>query len=150
MKNKDNKYRIWLKTFQPYATLPYKIEEYAKITHTKHQKCLDIHCWSEHAAGCLKIKCNTKTRSVSSVQQVGFFNIGSGRVLDKILSSGSGLGRVGVSKIRSGISGYLFYFRVFRVFPGMSGIFGYFCIFWLFSNTYWGLKILQQNQTGFR
>ena len=64
----------------------------------------------------------------SSAQRVGFFNIGSGRVLDKIPGSGSGSGRVGVSKntIRyfrvsfflSGISGY---FRVCRVFSGISG-----------------------------
>ena len=74
----------------------------------------------------------------TSAQRVGFFNIGSGQVLDKIPGSGSGSGRVGVSKTRSGISGYLFYFRVFRVFPGMSGIFGYFWVYpyilGLFSN----------------
>ena len=62
-------------------------------------------------------------------QRVGFFNIGSGRVLDKIPGSGSGSGRVGVSKytigyfrvsfLLSGISGYVGYFRVFL---GMSGI----------------------------
>ena len=66
------------------------------------------------------------------------YRVGSGQVLDKIPGSGSGSGRVGVSKIRSGISGYLFYFRVFRVFPGMSGIFGYFWVYLyilgLFSN----------------
>ena len=32
--------------------------------------------------------------NMSSAQRVGFFNIGSGRVLDKILGSGSGSGRV--------------------------------------------------------
>ena len=68
--------------------------------------------------------------SGSSALRVGFFNIGSGRVLDKI--PGSGSGRVGVSKytigyfrvsfLLSGISGYVGYFRVF---PGMSGIYGY-------------------------
>ena len=71
-----------------------------------------------------------------SAQRVGFFNIGSGRVLDNIPGSGSGSGRVGVSKnmIRcfrvsfflSGISGY---FGYFRVFPGISGIFGYFWVY---------------------
>ena len=34
-----------------------------------------------------------------SAQRVGFFNIGSGRVLEKIPGSGSGSGRVGVLKI---------------------------------------------------
>ena len=71
--------------------------------------------------------------------------VGSGRVLDKIPGSGSGSGRVGVSKnmigyfrvsfFLSGISGY---FGYFRVFPGMSGIFGYFWVYpyilGLFSN----------------
>ena len=67
----------------------------------------------------------------TSAQRVGFFNIGSGRVLDKIPGSGSGLGRVGVSKntiwyfrvsfLLSGISGYFGYFRVCRVFSGISG-----------------------------
>ena len=66
-----------------------------------------------------------------SAQRVGFFNIGSGRVLDKIPGSGSGSGRVGVSKntigyfrvsfFLSGISGYFGYFRVCRVFLGISG-----------------------------
>ena len=60
---------------------------------------------------------------IDSAQRVGFFNIGSGRVLDKIPGSGSGLGRVGVSKFT------IRYFRVFRVFPGMSGIFGYFWVY---------------------
>ena len=63
----------------------------------------------------------------SSAQRVGFFNIGSGRVLDKIPGSGPGLGRVGVSKnmigyfrvpfLLSGISGYVGYFRVFLGLP---------------------------------
>ena len=48
-------------------------------------------------------------RLIISAQRVGFFNIGSGRVLDKIPGSGSVLGRVGVSE-------FLFYIRVF---PGM-------------------------------
>ena len=66
-----------------------------------------------------------------SAQRVGFFNIGSGRVLDKIPGSRSGSGRVGVSKnmigyfrvsfFLSGISGYFGYFRVCRVFSGISG-----------------------------
>ena len=47
--------------------------------------------------------------------------VGSGRVLEKIPGSGSGSGRVGVLKIRSGIFGYLFYSRVI---PGIPGIFG--------------------------
>ena len=66
---------------------------------------------------------------MSSAQRVGFFNIGSGRVLDKIPGSGSGSGRVGVSKNTIG------YFRVsffLRVFPGISGISGYVGYFWVF------------------
>ena len=65
----------------------------------------------------------------ASAQRVGFFNIGSGRVLDKIPGSGSGSGRVGVSKnmigyfrvpfLLSGISGYLGYLGYFRVFLGL-------------------------------
>ena len=51
------------------------------------------------------------------------YRVRSGRVLDKILGSGSGSGRVGVSKNTIG------YFRVFRVLPGMSGIFGYFWVY---------------------
>ena len=64
-----------------------------------------------------KCKCKSKLDTKSqfrirdfilknSAQQVGFFNIGSGRVLDKIPGSGSGSGRVGVSKNTIG------YFRV--------------------------------------
>ena len=52
-----------------------------------------------------------------------FFNIGSCRVLDKIPGSGSGSGRVGVSKFMIG------YFRVFWVFLGRSGIFRYFWVY---------------------
>ena len=59
---------------------------------------------------------------MSSVQRVGFFNIGSGRVLDKILGSGSGLGRV-VSKNMIG------YFRVSCFLLGISGYVGYFRVF---------------------
>ena len=58
---------------------------------------------------------------LGSAQRVGFFNIGSGRVLEKIPGSGSGSGRVGVLKIRSGIFGYLFYSRVIPGIPGISG-----------------------------
>ena len=57
------------------------------------------------------------------------YRVGSGRVLDKISGSGSGSGRVGVSKntigyfrvsfLLSGISGY---FRVCRVFLGIYGL----------------------------
>ena len=56
--------------------------------------------------------------------------------MDKISGSGSGSGRVGVSKytigyfrvcqVFSGISGYVGYFRVF---PDMSGICGYFQVY---------------------
>ena len=66
------------------------------------------------------------------------YRVGSGRVLDKIPGSGSGSGRVGVSKntigyfrvsfLLSGISGYFGYFGYFRVVRGFSGIsvfFGY-------------------------
>ena len=65
---------------------------------------------------------------MSSVQRVGFFNIGSGRVLDKILGSGSGLGQVGVSKYT------IRYFRVSFLLSGISGYFifsGIFVYFWV-------------------
>ena len=55
----------------------------------------------------------------AGAQRVGFFNIGSGRVLDKIPGSGSGSGRVGVSKNTIG------YFRVSFFLSGISGISGY-------------------------
>ena len=64
-----------------------------------------------------------------SAQRVGFFNIGSGRVLDKIPGSGSGSGRVGVSK---NTIGYFRVFFFFRVFPGISGISGYVGYFWVY------------------
>ena len=79
--------------------------------------------------------------------------VGSGRVLDKIPGIGSGSGRVGVSKYTIG------YFRVSFLLSGISGYVGYFQVFLglpmyiligLFSNIWWGLKRLQQNQTGFR
>ena len=59
------------------------------------------------------------------------YQVGSDLELDKIPGSGSGSGRVGVSKntigyfrvsfLLSGISGYFGYFRVCRVFSGISG-----------------------------
>ena len=68
---------------------------------------------------------HSRSRLKTSAQRVGFFNIGSGRVLEKIPGSGSGSGRVGVLKytigyfrvsfLLSGISGYSW------VFPGISG-----------------------------
>ena len=67
----------------------------------------------------------------TSAQQVGFFNIGSGWILNKIPGSGSGSGGVRVSKftigyfrvsfLLSGISGYFGYFQVCRVFSGIFG-----------------------------
>ena len=72
-------------------------------------------------------------RFASSAQRVGFFNIGSGRVLEKIPGSGSGSGRVEVLKytigyfrvsfLLSGISEYSW------VFPGISGYIGYHLFF---------------------
>ena len=62
-----------------------------------------------------------------SVQRVGFFNIGSGRVLDKIPGSGPGSGQVGVSKNTIG------YFRVSFFLSGISGYFGYIRVCWVFS-----------------
>ena len=72
-----------------------------------------------------------------SAQRVGFFNIGSGRVLEKIPGSGSGSVRVGVLKYPSGIFGYLFYSRVFRGIPWylrvFLGISVYFWVYWISS-----------------
>ena len=72
-----------------------------------------------------------KCTATISAQRVWFFNIGSGRVSEKIPVSGWSSGRVGVSKftigyfrvsfLLSGISGYFGYFRVCRVFSGISG-----------------------------
>ena len=62
----------------------------------------------------------TDSDIMTSAQRVGFFNIGSGRVLEKIPGSGSGSGRVGVLKYTTG------YFRVSfysRVFPGIPRYF---------------------------
>ena len=54
------------------------------------------------------------------------YRVGSGRVVDKIPGSGSGSGRVGVSKNTIGyfrvsflLSGISWYFRVCRVFRGL-------------------------------
>ena len=65
----------------------------------------------------------------SSAQRVGFFNIGSGRVLDKIPGSGFGFGSGRsvekydrVSFFLSGISGYFGYFRVFSGISGFTHI----------------------------
>ena len=69
----------------------------------------------------------------TSAQQVGFFSIRSGRVLDKIPGSGSGRSVEIYDRVFPGIFFTLGYFRVFRVFSGnfgyfrvFSGIFGYF------------------------
>ena len=48
------------------------------------------------------------------------YRVGSGRVLDKIPGSGSGSGRVGVSK---NTIGYLFYFQEFPVISGFTYIY---------------------------
>ena len=75
--------------------------------------------------------CSRSMSSVGSAQRVGFFNIGSGRVLDKIPGSGAGSGRVGVSKytigyfrvsfLLLGIFGYFRYFQICLIFSGISG-----------------------------
>ena len=74
---------------------------------------------------------NTKTNDQCPAGRVFQYRVGLGRVLYKIPGSGSGLGRVGVSKntigyfrvsfLLSGISGYFGYFQVCRVFSGISG-----------------------------
>ena len=79
------------------------------------------HSWGRGLAGHRE----AQPELACSAQRVGFFNIGSGRVLEKIPGSGSGSGRVGVLKntigyfrvsfLLSGNSGYSGYFRVFRV-----------------------------------
>ena len=61
--------------------------------------------------------------TVSSAQRVGFFNIGLGRVLDKILGSGSYRSVEVYDRIFPGILGISGYSRVF---PGMSGNVRYF------------------------
>ena len=77
-------------------------------------------------------RCNCKQCPAGRVFQ---YWVGSGRVLDKIPGSGSGSGRVGVSKNMIG------YFRVSFFLSGISGISGYVGYFWvhpyilgLFSN----------------
>ena len=58
----------------------------------------------------------------TSAQRVGFFNIWSGRVLDKIPGSGSGRSVEKYDRVFPGIFftfGYFGYFRVCRVFPGL-------------------------------
>ena len=80
---------------------------------------------------CLQIWRNTNSITgniiIISAQRVGFFNIVSGRVLDKIPGIGSSSGRVGVSKYTIG------YFRVSFLLSGISGYFGYFRVSWVFS-----------------
>ena len=56
-----------------------------------------------------------------SAQRVGFFNIGSGRVLDKIPGSGSGRSVEKYDRVFPGIFFSFGYFRVCRVFLGISG-----------------------------
>ena len=89
-----------------------------KATDQKKQNF--YHLWM-HQVACDQLGTGRGTReerpkhSPASAQRVGFFNIGSGRVLDKIPGSGSSSGRVGVSKYTIG------YFRVCQVFLGISG-----------------------------
>ena len=60
---------------------------------------------------------------MASAQRVGFFNIGSGRVLEKIPGSGSGSGR-GVGGLKYTTGDFCW------VFPGISGYIGYHLFFW--------------------
>ena len=80
--------------------------------------------------------------SANSAHWVGFFNIGSGWVLEKIPGSGSGSGRVGMLRYRigyfrvsfllSGISGYSWVFsdmsRYFQVFLGILDMISFFSV----------------------
>ena len=59
----------------------------------------------------------------AQAQWVGFFNIGSGQVVDKIPASGSASGQVGVSKNTIG------YFRVSFLLLGIFGDVRYFQVF---------------------
>ena len=77
------------------------------------------------------------SKDKTSAQRVGFSILG--RVLEKIWGSGSGSGRVGMSKYT------IVYFRVSFLLSGISGISGYFRVFLglpnpillrLFSNIY--------------
>ena len=61
----------------------------------------------------------------SSAQRVGFFNIGLGRVMEKILGSGSGLGRVGVLNSTIEYSRVSFLLSAFPGISGYSSISGY-------------------------
>ena len=56
----------------------------------------------------------------TSAQRVGFFNIGSGRVWDKLPGSGSGSGREGVLKYT------IRYFWVSILILGIPGFLGFF------------------------
>ena len=75
-------------------------------------------------------ECNYSSYNQCPAGRVFQYRVRSGRVLDKIPGSGSGWGRVGVSKNTigyfrvsfflsgiSGISGYVGYFRVFLGLP---------------------------------
>ena len=75
------------------------------------------------------------THPASSAQRVGFFNIGAGRVLDKIPGIGSGSGWVGVSKYAIG------YFRVSLLLSGIFGYFGYFGYFRVFLGIFWVFRV---------
>ena len=64
--------------------------------------------------------CNPRphpSQAVPNAQRVGYFNIGSGRVLEKITDSGSG------SECRNIQPGIFVYFFHSRVFPGIPGYF---------------------------
>ena len=68
-------------------------------------------------------QCFQHEKGVSfSAQRVGFFNIGSGRVLDKIPGSGSGRS---VEKYDRVFPGIFF-------LSGISGYFGYVGYFWVY------------------
>ena len=59
--------------------------------------------------------------AIGSSQRGGFFNIGSGRVVNKIPGSGSGKCVKIYDRVFPGIFFALRYFRVRRVFSGISG-----------------------------
>ena len=79
-----------------------------------------------------------KSREQCPAGRVFQYRVGLGRVLDKIPGSGSGSGRVGVSKNMIGyfrVSFFSFgYFRVFRVFGYVGYFWVYPYILGLFSN----------------
>ena len=109
-----------------------------------HNLCLYLYCLCPSSSCiifvCICIFCLQLLHILCCSQcptgRVFQYRIGSGRVLDKIPGSGTGSGRVGVSKymigyfqvsfLLSGIPGYVGYFRVF---PGVSGICGYFRVY---------------------